>query len=324
MAHEFESGFFVKEAAWHKLGNVITDAPTTQEGIRLAGLDWSVALEPLQTLNGEVVDARALRRSSDGKILSVVGPQWTPVQNSSAFGFFDKFLESGEVSLETAGSLKGGKVVWILAKINTLQGEVVKGDPIQRYFMLSNGHYAGKSLSVGFTDIRVVCKNTMAMAEESQQSKLIRLAHGRNININLEEIQRSVNIASKGFQATLERLQALNRKGINRKDVQRFVDVIFFQMPTGEIKPEFQSSFEENLSTKSSNKRLAIIDKMEQLIEEGLGASANTRTAYGLYQAATEYFTHYDGKDYESRLDKLWLGSNKEKNQRAMEYLLAA
>lgn len=306
MTHEFESGFLVKNAAWHKLGTVIEKAPTVEEGIKLAGLDWKVNLEPLQTLNGEAVDHKALRRDSDNKILSVVGPNWTPVQNDRAFEFFDQYLKTGEVELETAGSLKEGKIIWVLAKIKNVKGEVIKNDPIQRYFMLSNAHYQGRSLSLGFTDIRVVCKNTLAMADASDNSKLIRIMHSKNIEQNLDSIKSTINMAGQNFQANLEKLQALNRRGINQKDIQKFVDVIFFQMPQLDvISPAFQASFEKNLSTRSGNKRLEIIDKMNQLIEEGLGANAQTRTAYGLYQAATEYFTHYDGKDYESRLDKL-------------------
>src|SRR5687767_3592075 len=47
MAHEFESGFFTELPAWHKRGRVIQDAPTVEDGIRLAGLDWDVEERPL-------------------------------------------------------------------------------------------------------------------------------------------------------------------------------------------------------------------------------------------------------------------------------------
>lgn len=313
MAHEFESGFLVKEAAWHKLGTVIQEAPTVEEGIRLAGLDWKVRLENLFLADGRVTKQRAVLRETDERILGYAGPSWTPLQNTEAFSFFNDFLKTNEVQLETAGSLKQGEKIWVLAKIKSAVGEVFKGDPIQRYFMLSNSHKAGVAVSVGFTDIRVVCKNTLAMAHSSANSKLIRLTHCKSVASNLEEVKSIVNFSTQGFQADLQKMERLSKLRINKKDIEKFVEVIFFDPRTLDSK-------------RSQNKLGFITSKIEELIESGLGAdiSGVRGTKYGLYQATTEYLTHYDGSDYEQRLDKLWNGSNKGKNEKALEYLLAA
>jgi phage/plasmid-like protein (TIGR03299 family) len=323
MAHLFESGFLVKEAAWHKLGTVIQEAPTVEDGIRLAGLDWKVSLNPLYLNDGRAVDHKAVVRETDKKVLGVVGPQWQPLQNTKAFEFFNPFLESKEVSLETAGSLREGKIIWVLAKINSCKGEVIKGDPIQRYFMLSNAHYAGKAVSVGFTDVRVVCANTMAIAEQAAESKLMRVVHSKRLEINLDTIQSTIDMANRSFVANIEKLKMLTKKGINSKDIERFVDVVFFKMPAV-IDLSSGEEMENDFSKRQLNRRSFIVDKIEQLIEEGIGSDIKgvKGTAYGLYQATTEFFTHYDGSDYNSRLDKLWLGANKNRNERALEYLL--
>jgi phage/plasmid-like protein (TIGR03299 family) len=313
MAHEFESGFLVKEAAWHKLGTVIQEAPTIEEGIRLAGLDWKVSMENLFLADGRITTQKAVIRETDKRILGYGGENWTPLQNTEAFAFFDEFLKTNEVQLETAGSLRHGQRIWVLARIKSAVGEVIKGDPIQRYFMLSNAHTRGVAVSVGFTDVRIVCKNTLAMAEQSTSSKLLRIHHSKNVAQNLEEIKSIINFSTQGFQADLQKMEALTRKGIVQKDIQKFVETIFFDPRTLDSK-------------RSQNKLGFITDKINELIEVGLGAeiSGVKGNAYGLYQATTEYLTHYDGKDYEQRLDKLWNGANKSKNEKALEYLLVA
>lgn len=313
MAHEFESGFLVKEAAWHKLGTVIQEAPTVEEGIRLAGLDWKVSMENLYLADGRVTTQRAVIRESDKRILGYGGENWTPLQNVDAFKFFNDFLSTGDVQLETAGSLKQGQRIWVLARIKSATGEVIKGDPIQRYFMLSNAHTRGIAVSVGFTDVRIVCKNTLAMAEQSTNSKLLRVSHSSKVAENLDEIKSIINFSKQGFQADLQKMERLAKMRVNQKDIQKYIEVIFFDPRTLDSK-------------RTQNKLTFITDKINELIEVGLGSDIKgiKGTAYGLYQATTEYLTHYDGTDYEQRLDKLWNGANKTKNEKALQYLLAA
>jgi phage/plasmid-like protein (TIGR03299 family) len=97
-----------------------------------------------------------------------------PLQNDQAFQFFDPFVSSGLVTLETAGSLREGKRVWILARIAENSDVGIVGDDIVRkYLLLSNSHDGTTAVRVGFTPIRVVCANTLAMAVRNGQSQLI-------------------------------------------------------------------------------------------------------------------------------------------------------
>src|SRR5690606_10854332 len=75
MAHEFESGLFVGEPAWHRLGVVLEQPPSIDDAIRLAGLDWEVRLAPLALAeDGRAVSHRATVRGSDNAILGNVVP----------------------------------------------------------------------------------------------------------------------------------------------------------------------------------------------------------------------------------------------------------
>jgi phage/plasmid-like protein (TIGR03299 family) len=139
MAHEFETGFFVKEPAWHKLGTVLSEAPTIAEGIIKAGLDWQVLERPVYSQDdrgnfNQAPNHKAFIRSSDNSTLGIVSKNYKPLQNIDAFNWFDFLLNEGDATLDAAGSLKSGRKVWILAKINnTSLGEVRDDDVVNPY-----------------------------------------------------------------------------------------------------------------------------------------------------------------------------------------------
>src|SRR5258708_20606836 len=106
MPAEFESGFFGNNvAAWHGLGTVIAeDVVTTEEALRLSGLDWNVSKQPIYLADGrEIPNSRAITRDTDGAVLGVVGEDYRPVANSEAFAFVDHLFKSEEAKWHTAG-----------------------------------------------------------------------------------------------------------------------------------------------------------------------------------------------------------------------------
>ena len=123
MSHAVESMFSVKETPWHKLGKIVSSAPSAEDAIKLAGLDWTVSSRKVYVQNPdgsqtEAENNRAIVRDLDNKMYGIMSDNYTPLQNSEAFSFFNPFIESGLASFETAGSLKEGRNVWVLARLN--------------------------------------------------------------------------------------------------------------------------------------------------------------------------------------------------------------
>ena len=105
---------------WHGLGVPVSDDMSPEEMMIAAGLDWDVEkVDTFIRYKGDNVATgqQALVRSTDGKILTQVGPGWNPVQNSEAFDFFTEFVNAGDMVMDTAGSLKDGRLVWALADV---------------------------------------------------------------------------------------------------------------------------------------------------------------------------------------------------------------
>ena len=117
MAACVETMFYVGETPWHGLGREIKNAPTSEEAIKVAGLDWDVIPKPIYDEFGrEIPGFKVNQRSSDNKNLGIVTDRYKIVQNSEAFAFTDALLGEG-VKYETAGSLASGKRVWMLARM---------------------------------------------------------------------------------------------------------------------------------------------------------------------------------------------------------------
>jgi phage/plasmid-like protein (TIGR03299 family) len=317
MAHQIESMFYVGETPWHGLGNKLTSAPTVEEAIKQAGLDWAVHTRPIFLADGREVPAMATVRATDGTILGVVGQRYQPLQNKDAFQWFDPLVSNGLVDLETAGSLNDGKRVWILARIT--QGSdlgIVGEDVIRKFILLSNSHDGTLAVRVGFVPIRVVCANTLAMAHDNAQSTLIRLKHSKAIVKNLEGLREIINVANQSFEATAEQFRLLASKQINVKDLHNYVKVVL-----GHEKTE-----DADLSSRAENS----IQNVIQLFETGRGNTLPgvKGTVWAAYNAVTEYLTHDANDNADKRYNSLWFGGNAARNktalERAVEYAKAA
>ena len=109
MAHQVEKMVFAGATPWHGLGTQIDGETGFWDAFQQAGLDWQVDTKPLFTADGEQVSHRAAYRTSDDRILGIVGKRWTPLQNREAFEIFEPLVDSGEMAIHTAGSLRNGE-----------------------------------------------------------------------------------------------------------------------------------------------------------------------------------------------------------------------
>lgn len=305
MAHELEiingnaSMFFRGENPWHRLGRFIApeEKLNSEQAIVAANLDWTVGTQPLFLADGTLAPANAVVRSDNNAVLGVVGKDYQPLQNRDAFRFFDSFIESNQAQYETAGALREGKRIWVLAKINS-DLDVVKGDDtLSRYVMLSNSHDGTTAVRAGFTNIRVVCQNTLSIAHSSAASKLIRVRHGRNVKDNLDKVAEIMNLANREFEATLEQYKLLANREINSTDLEKYVKMVMI----GEKKME---------ANKEAGAR--ILNRIIPLFEKGRGNDMPEikGTFWAAYNSISEYLQYEKGMDEGIRMDSLMFGQS--------------
>lgn len=304
MAHAIENlngkdcMFYVNETPWHGLGQKLNENPSISEAITAAGLDWEVGTKPLFTAEGEEVNAKATFRKIDNRVLGVVGPRYTPLQNQDAFDWFQPFLDAGECELHTAGSLHNGQKVWVLAKLNRDNSEIVKGDETAKFILLSNSHDGTTAIRVGYSFIRVVCANTLASAHsKNSNSKLIRIRHTRSSKTNLDNVRDIMDNINSEFEATAEQYRFLASKDFNQNDVRRYVKIML----------GIENTPDNEIKTRTRN----IMDEILGLID---GPKQNIPGVRGTYWAAwmgyNEYLNYHKGRNPDNRMDSLWFGQS--------------
>lgn len=304
MSHLIESLAYVGPEPWHGLGKKIPEGKrlTVHEAIVASGLDWKVDLRPVfsEDRQGQrltIADQYAVCRGTDNKVLGIVGPDYVPLQNRDAFQWFQPFLDSGDATIETAGSIKKGKQVWVLAKIRAGEMTVGDADEIANYILLSNSHDGSISVKVGCTPIRVVCSNTLSMAHESKASKLLKVRHTGRLLENLESIREIIDLANREFYATVDQYRNLIKRRIDMSDLQRYIKIVF-SLP---------------------DKRGAeLVPNIVHLFDHGRGSDMAGRTYWGAYNAVNEYLNYFRGKTQDNTLSSLWYGDSSVVNKKAL------
>lgn len=329
--HAFETGFVVQIPAWHGLAKVVQDPPaTSREAMVLAGCDWQVETRPLFVLpdeailgehNTEVVDpalptdsaASALRRSrrapayatvrvTDRRILGVVGEEYTVVQNEKAFSFFDPFLARKELAFESAGALWGGSRVFVQARVLGSEADVLPGDPVRPYLLLSNSHDGSLAVDVRFTPVRVVCHNTLSAAlNDDEKAPRLSVRHTSGVEDALEAIQGVVEVTKRAFETSMEQYRFLASREV------KGLETVYVRRLMGKADDEpFRSEA-----------------KVVELMHAGVGQdiAGVAGTWWGAFNGVAEWIDYRRGRD-QSRREQAWYGVGAATRERALHLAL--
>ena len=220
------SMFSADSAVYHGIGNVVKGAQSSAEAIKLAGLDWTADKRLIYTGDGiQIPDYYAITRSDNNEVLGISTKKYIPIQNSEAFAFTDSLLGNG-VTYETAGALKGGKRVWMLAKITDRQDYKLAGDECVPYLLFSNSFDAKGAVRVCLTVTRVICENTLNYAlKTAKRSWSVR--HMGNIQMNLEEARETLKLTSRYLANMEEQADTMTQTVISPKFMEELAIYLF-------------------------------------------------------------------------------------------------
>ena len=274
------------------------------------GLNVNYELVPLLTEDGMKVRAKAIRRTAN-KVITAdsVGMIYHLLQPAEAFNFFTPFLENKLASLCTWGQLGKGKKIWMLAKIERDPIVLGKGekDFVEKYVLLMTPYDGSTSVYVGFTPIYFTCSNTLALAMKDKAAQMIRVRHTKRMVGSLEAIQNVIDLADQQFSSTAEQYQNLIGKGINAKDLDKYVRKVF------KLKGD-----------KLNGQQQRILTTVTELFETGKSAKLDTNkgTMWGAYNAVTEFLSYKRGDTQDTRLTSLWFGASARTNAHALHTAL--
>ena len=224
MSANVETMFYAgREKPWHGLGVQVEDALCSDEALKMAGLDWEVNQEPIMIESGDVIAGyKANVRDSDNAILGIVTDRYKVVQNTQAFDFTNGLI-GGDVRYETAGSLQGGKRIWLLAKMPT---KSILGDDVEPYLCFTNTHDGSGAIRICMTPIRVVCNNTLNIALDTAQRQWS-TKHMGDLETKMEEARNCLAMANSYMMALDESSDRLANTKISDDAIMAAFDELF-------------------------------------------------------------------------------------------------
>jgi phage/plasmid-like protein (TIGR03299 family) len=321
------SFFSLKEKAWHGLGQIIEDYPTSREALEFAGLNYRVEKRKLFTYDNHnlfgnadtiapnilVPNYYATIRTDNEAVLGVVGKDYEVVQNVDAFAFFDAVVGGDGIQYETAGALGKGERIFITAKLPGYI-KVANDDLIEKYLFLTTSHDGFGSITAAFTPVRIVCNNTLNAAMKNS-TNAIKIRHTANAKERLEEAHKVMGI-SNGLSQQMEAIfNHWAKVRITDKEVRKLISLAL--TPNKEVLQNLRAGREDEVSSRFSNLCDAVYEY--NFTSPTQQTETTKGTVFGAYNALTGYFQNVKSyKDNEAKLKSLLYGGTAQtKTQKA-------
>lgn len=302
MAHALEIGengevaFALRgEPAWHGLANVLFDKDhhiTTSEMLESAKLNaWNVRLEELvmpegyrnTTASKLVVRDNPFDNGID--VLAVVGDRYKAVQNEELFAFGDGILDGG-ATWESAGSIKGGRVVFgsLVVPREFIIDPEGANDKTVTYLLVHTSHDGSTAVQANITPVRVVCQNTLNMAiKGSKQSFKIR--HTATVGGRIDEARRVLGLTFDHMDNFEVMAKNLYETAMTDAEFDKIIKAIY-------LEPEAGSS--KIAQTRWNDK----IDLLQTIWSDSPTNTTIKNTAWGALNTLTERIDYFrTGRD---------------------------
>lgn len=296
---------------WHGLGQPMADDATIDQWRTAAGMDWKiqrakvrypVSHDPSVPMR-EISDKHVLLRSDTKDALGVVSDSYKVVQPGEVIDFFRDIVKVGGLELSAAGTIYGGKRFWATAKIGEASPTSVK-DKVGGYLLLSTSADGSQRTEARRTSIRVVCRNTLAMAT-SEGQPWVKISH--RTEFDPEQIKQFMGLNEAAWDAF-------------RHQITRLANIPVDQDKAEELTSLVLGGGEKVIASAGYNKILDLFNG------GGKGADLDgvRETGWGYVNAVTEYIDHWTrARSDENRFVSAQWGPGADMKQRAVNAVLA-
>lgn len=341
--------YMIKGAPFRYKGAVnVEDCKTSEDVMRKAQLDWSVAkCELIAKMPGLIEDidkssgfmkggdyyevcpnAFATYRTDHNIPLGLVKDRYTIVQNTEAFSFFDKAIGKDKAIWQTAGFFGNGERVFVSAKLpNNI---LVNGDPVENYLVFTTSHDGSCGVKILFTPIRVICENTLNAAIH-QASNYVSFRHTNSVHANINIADEILGICKNTTFDLNDKYNMMYKTPMTDEQAQQvFANIIFTDKEianitlTGHtvqqiIMRDWRAIQDSEISTKKVN----AICEMNNYYFTGIGQRQILGTAWGVMNAVSGFYSNVDNAVGTKRMDSLLFGDKSRKIERANNLVLA-
>ena len=356
MAHNIEynngrgtnSFYSRKELAWHGLGQVIQEAVSPQEALKLANLDYDVALaplfasfipegcyaKPLSDSNGfgiyntedyswvkdiskkgeQLTTNKAIYRKDTLTPLGVVGNKYTPVQNIESLNFiYDILKHNPDIKEKNDIIIETAGVLGIGERI-FVTAKLPKGFKIgeekdsTELYIVFTNSHNGTSSLTAMVTPIRVVCNNTLTAALGSAKSKVAFRHTANIANAMKQGLGLLGLAYEGFNSNKQAYDAL----LNIRVDQNLIDELICKAMLNDNQLLQVSKFGiRNVSKDivSTTIKNTIVD-IRNFIDLGVGQNTNRGTAYWAYMGMNTYLNNgYNFKDHEAKFDSLLGGT---------------
>ena len=250
MPANFTSGWLGNgERAWHGQGVVTEGTLPAREAFETANALFTVEKRELQypvsfhVSRDEEGDVRftnesmrptgsfGLVRTDTQDILGIVSKQYEIVPNESLLRMAEFIRE--EVDMDTVVVLSDGGKVCFTATLRGATQDIVRGDTVKRRIVGFLGHDGKTGCGAMFTNIRVVCTNTLAAAMSTRDAK-VSIRHMSGANDSFDKLITSIDTARETFNNEVELFRQFAETPIEQADFRELLERVYAsEIPEG-------------------------------------------------------------------------------------------
>jgi phage/plasmid-like protein (TIGR03299 family) len=313
---------------WHGLGQHLAAGATLDTWREAAGMGWDILramvrypANPADAANPAtwraMEDRHVLLRSDTGAALGIVSDQYQEVQPGQVLEFFRDLTEGAGFTMETAGTLFGGRRFWALARVTEDAAIQDGADKVGGFLLLATSADGSMATEARFTTVRVVCNNTLGMArgkaaevKVSHRTAFCPDAAKRTLGVKGDDVRDR-------FAAQMEDFRRLARSRKSQADMVRMTLEAFGHDPDVMSRQE--------LAEAAKAPAAAAIGALATSGRGLLGAdmAGGSGTAWGWLNAVTQYVDHAArARSQDNRLDSAWFGRGDALKMKAQEVAL--
>jgi phage/plasmid-like protein (TIGR03299 family) len=298
---------FVGKVPWHGLGQSLSPNAPIEVWKTEAGLNWqaeiarAMFIPEIGNVAHPVPGRNVVFRSDTQAPLGVVTDRYRIHQPGEILDFFNTLVQSAGFNLEVAGAISGGKRIWALANVN--REACVLGDDAVRGYLLLSTSFDGSTATIGqFTSVRVVCNNTLSMADREYSPSRVSITHGARFDASL--MRDKLGLVVNGFDGMMDNYRKLARQGVSTEFVKKYLTTLF--PPTKQLVKVSGVEIKQEVwaDSRAYKKVLELFDG------KGMGSDLPgvNGTRWGLLNAVSQYIDHERGHNVDTRMNNAWFG----------------
>jgi len=308
MPAEFTSGWFGNnEHAWHNQGIVTEGTLPARDAFETANALFGVEKRELQypvfkdpnIVGVEPAGVYGVVRTDTQDLLGIVSKAYEVVQNDSLLRMAEFIRE--EADMDSVVVLKNGARIAFTATLRGATKEVVPGDKVFRRLVGYLGHDGKTGCGAIFTNVRVVCANTLAAALSSDNKTSI--IHKTGANTSFDKLITSIDTARQTFGQEIQSMKELAQTECSIDNFRYFLEKVY----------------EKDLK---DSKSIDDLKKTQQIIRSynwgfGTDIPGVSGTLWGALNAVTEFETSTKRGNKKSKFMKANFGTGLTTSARA-------